>query len=390
MQHWPSCRTRTRNGVTGSLQERRSAHGDTGIGIDDEARRKLFPAFTQADSSTARRFGGTGLGLAISQQIVGLLGGEIGCESTPGSGSTFWFRVPLGLSRLPPEELISTSGPSTAELRLRERGYCRILVVDDSELNQLVVRSQLEELGLEVDVAGNGAEALAALEERSYELVLMDCEMPGLDGYETTGKIRRRQVGNRHTPIIALTGRAMKGDRERCLGVGMNDYLTKPFRRDELIAVLDRWLPPTAAENLAAEVWDRSVPASVPRSDAGTPVLDPERIEMLSKIGRAKGANLLASIAPLFISQGRSRLEQLHQATTRRDAAAIALNAHGLKGSAGNLGATALADLCNEVEVLASQDVQYDFQENLQALEIELQRVEASLRELVPELRENG
>ena len=218
---------------------------DTGIGIAPASQDILFDAFTQADSSTSRRFGGTGLGLAICQKLVQLMGGEIEIESQLGQGSTFHFTVPFlpsldALGRGPREQE-KASGPPIRHRH--EPTKVRLLLAEDNEVNQIVALSQLEALGYPVDAVSNGIEVLEALDRSTYDLVLMDCQMPELDGYETTRRLRRLDTSYRDLPVIAVTAHAMKGDREKCLAAGMNDYIAKPFQQKELISVLDRWLP---------------------------------------------------------------------------------------------------------------------------------------------------
>ena len=212
---------------------------DTGIGISPDELDQLFTPFTQADSSTTRRFGGTGLGLVISQRLVELMGGRIIVDSDPGVGSTFAFSV----------RFLPADGSSTLEEEGRRQasplpvsGPWRILLVEDNPVNQLVVSQQLRALGLEVSSATNGREALEILEREAFDLVLMDCQMPELDGYEATRRIRQREIGGEHLPVVALTAHAMAGDREKCLAAGMDDYLSKPFSVEDFGAVLERWL----------------------------------------------------------------------------------------------------------------------------------------------------
>jgi len=223
---------------------------DTGIGVPFEIQPRLFEAFTQADSSTTRKFGGTGLGLAISKKLVEMMGGRIGMESAPGSGSSFWFVLPFEPAREPTTgeiELDESSTRIARPLLRRPRRSFRILLVEDNPVNQMVALRQLDSLGYRAEAVDDGTLALEALEpgphgQHRYDLVLMDCQMPELDGYETTRRIRRGETGGQHTPIIAMTAHAMKGDREKCLAAGMDDYISKPFRERDLAEVLARWL----------------------------------------------------------------------------------------------------------------------------------------------------
>jgi signal transduction histidine kinase len=215
---------------------------DSGIGIDAETQAHLFKPFTQADSSTSRRYGGTGLGLVICRKLVELMGGEIGLSSRPGRGSTFHFLVVLRPAVGRAAETHAGEAPRPSG----EQGRYRLLLAEDNPINQLVALGQLEALGYRADAAGNGHEVLRAFENEHYDLILMDCQMPELDGYETSRRIRdlESQQARSPVPIVAVTAHAMKGDREKCLAAGMNDYLSKPFRQDDLAIMLARWLEP--------------------------------------------------------------------------------------------------------------------------------------------------
>jgi PAS domain S-box-containing protein len=222
---------------------------DSGIGIARDKLDTIFEPFVQEDGSTTRKFGGTGLGLAISQQLAVLMGGCLGVESTPGEGSTFWFTVSLDKQQFKPEEEATTPlreimSPPSDKLNDRRNPFHRLLLVDDDPINQIVTKSILESSGYLVAVANNGNEAITALETDDYALVLMDCMMPVMDGYETAAIIRDRgsRVINHDITIIALTANAFTEDRNRCLEAGMNDYLTKPINVTDLVAILRKWL----------------------------------------------------------------------------------------------------------------------------------------------------
>lgn len=228
---------------------------DTGIGIAEAERYHIFEPFRQADGSTSRRFGGAGLGLAIAGHLTAAMGGEIGFRSELGQGSTFWCTLPL--RRATGSDTSSATAPAAGQvLTLPPSVRGRVLVVEDSAVNQLVAVAMLRKLGYRVDVAANGLEALDALERTIYAAVLMDCMMPEMDGYEATASIRRRPGAGGSTPIIAVTANVTEGQRERCLAVGMDDYIAKPFTIDEVGAVLVRWIggrrtPGQCAANLA-------------------------------------------------------------------------------------------------------------------------------------------
>jgi len=261
---------------------------DTGIGIPPEKLVHIFEKFTQVDTSTTRQYGGTGLGLTICKHLVELMGGEIGAFSDQDEGSTFWFRLELPLAtadQVAAEQALSsgqetsvyrpaarvdlengentdqTDSPATAtapsgkagaaELSptdwalagfVGENEAARVLLAEDNVFNQKVAELMLQNLGCRVDIASSGEEALQMMDGQSYDMVLMDCQMPILDGFEATSAIRQQEGGDRHTPIIALTANAMRGDREQCLAAGMDDYLRKPITQEALANKLSEWL----------------------------------------------------------------------------------------------------------------------------------------------------
>ncbi|MBY0437789.1 MAG: response regulator [Burkholderiales bacterium] len=223
---------------------------DSGIGISDEAQARLFRAFSQADGSTTRRFGGTGLGLAVSKQLCEMMGGDIGLRSESGKGSTFWFtiRAPIldatqaSTVRADPLPVIPDRAAET--LPPVSRSGPRVLLAEDSAVNAEIARAVLKAAGCRVTAVANGRLAVEAWRSQPFDVVLMDCQMPELDGFGATREIRALEAGaSVRVPIIALTANAMEGDRERCLAAGMDDYLSKPFKRAQLHAVIARWVP---------------------------------------------------------------------------------------------------------------------------------------------------
>jgi signal transduction histidine kinase/DNA-binding response OmpR family regulator len=324
---------------------------DTGIGIAAEARAAVFEPFVQADASTTRRYGGTGLGLAICRKLVGMMGGEIGVESEPGRGSTFWFtaRLAPGLPALPaPAPVTATSaaaageGASAPAARPTWNG-ARVLVAEDDALNQVVVRGMLERRGCVVDIVDTGRSAVDAVHERAYALVLMDGQMPEMDGLAATRAIRSAEPADgRPIRIVALTAAAMRDDRERCIAAGMDDYLTKPLRPEALDAVLERWLgapredsatspPPSSAERLVEAPIDRAVLA-----DLGALLTN--------------GEPVLRQLVATFLGEVPGRLAAIRDAIDHGDAAALRRAAHTLKGSSATLGARDAAVSCAALE----------------------------------------
>lgn len=210
---------------------------DTGIGIDSARLETMFVAFQQADSSISRRYGGTGLGLSIARTLAERMGGQLKGTSRVGIGSTFTLEMPLALSSSPAPRLSGAASPMTTG---KHGG--RILLVEDNLVNQSVMEAMLRSLGFDVGLATDGAEAVELISQQPFDAVLMDCRLPLVDGYEATRRIRQLPQGE-GLPIIALTANVLEGDRERCLAAGMNDYLSKPFKRTDLQLTLRRWLP---------------------------------------------------------------------------------------------------------------------------------------------------
>jgi signal transduction histidine kinase/CheY-like chemotaxis protein len=221
---------------------------DTGIGIAPEQRARIFDDFVQADESTPRKYGGSGLGLGIVRRLIGLMKGELGVCATPGGGATFWFHVDLAAAAAlpaPPPRIAcgECKDPLTGK---------RVLLVEDSAESHTVAAAALRQLGLTVDVAADGADAVSAAAANRYDAILMDIAMPVIDGFEATRRIRRREQGSEEVPIIALTAQVMEGTFEQCLDAGMDDYLAKPVTRDAMAAALRRWIAPKQRRPLSS------------------------------------------------------------------------------------------------------------------------------------------
>jgi two-component system sensor histidine kinase/response regulator len=470
---------------------------DTGIGIPDSARRRLFEAFYQADGSTTRRYGGTGLGLAISRHLAELMGGEIGVESEPGRGSTFWLTARLGReaaadTTAPPElkgkRVLCADGHAASRAALLEQlaawgmrceeaqdaaavlsrsraaaragaaydlwivdsrlpgaeelggalarppvvalaywtaqrgakelwegaaatltkpvreshllaGVCaalgiaapsaglapglgpargprpglRVLLVEDNVYNQQVAKRMLEHLGCRVDIASGGREAITLWARSFPDLVLMDCQMPEVDGYEATAEIRRLERPPRRTPIIALTGNAMAGDMERCKAAGMDDYVPKPVGLQELREALGRWAPAGAAEP------ERAVAPGPPPVDGA---VDPSVLERMRVFQRPGEPDFVAEMIRLFLGEATGRMGALRDAAARADAPAVARAAHNFKSSSGTIGARRLSALCSRLEERARSGDLSGADQELAALEGEMSRVRVELEVL--------
>ncbi len=308
---------------------------DTGIGIPREKQTEIFGAFTQVESATTQAHGGTGLGLTISKRLCELMGGAIGVESEPGKGSAFWFTAVLEKPEGGEEAGLVT--PLLTPLAgVREPIAGRILVADDNAINQRVIAAQLASLGYRADTVETGREALAAIARAPYDLVLMDCRMPEMDGYQAATEIRMQEAGDRRVPIVAVTAQAVRGERERCLAAGMDDYVTKPLTLDGLEEILNRWLGRSAKPDAPAD--------SVSAQDEA-----PVNLEVL---GRASvgDAGLRQELVELFITQNAERLRAIGRALEEGDAEAACREAHTIRGVSGTLGAGKLSDLAGRFE----------------------------------------
>jgi len=324
------------HGPTGDLEQVRFSVRDTGIGIPQDQRKHLFHHFHQVNPSDTREFGGTGLGLAISKRLVELMGGNIGLESEEQKGSTFWFTVPLHRA----DE--SAIPRQVAAVTAHEHVSARILLVEDLEHNRDLARMILTNAGHEVDTAENGAQAVAAVQAKTYDVVLMDVQMPVMDGVTATKKIRELDHPAKHIPIIAMTANVLPRQVQAFGEAGMNDHVGKPFKRAQLLKKLNTWIVRAAA-----------TPSSAPPRDTAS--FDDVRDLM----------------GPEWVKGGLTRLQQQIEETFGEEAAALpdreqlARRAHALASHAAILGFRELAQLCMELEeaCLGGQDLASPFQQ---------------------------
>jgi CheY-like chemotaxis protein len=214
---------------------------DTGIGIPKDKMSRLFQSFSQVDSSTTRRYGGTGLGLAISKKLVEMMGGQIWAESELHKGSTFHFTILADSTFIMHSSIIVSGVPKDNSIGKDQNQFLRILLAEDNAVNQMVMQKMLNKLGYHADVAANGEDVLRSLELKPYDLILMDVQMPEMDGFETTRAIRKHWGSADQPKIIAITAHALEGDREKCLDAGMNDYLSKPVKMSDLEEMLAKY-----------------------------------------------------------------------------------------------------------------------------------------------------
>jgi len=349
---------------------------DSGVGIKKEKQELIFAAFTQADGSTTRQYGGTGLGLTICQELVQAMGGEIWVESTEGKGATFCFTALLAVDH---SHAFHVEKQHTGRSK---QFTASILVAEDNTTNQLVAMGMLEHLGCQVDIVDNGLEAIKAVEKNKYDLIFIDCQMPVMNGYDATENIRKLegQTGENRTPIIALTAQAMKGDREHCLAIGMNDYISKPFTEKQLERILAGWLPGKET------VFPEEISSSGKRrshKEFNFVHIDKRQIDMLKKIQKPGQPDVLVRLLTSFQKSSQEILQSLSRAVTSNDMGMLSQSAHSLKSSSGNFGALHLSKLCRELELFAKENRIADPKYSVEEIETEYEAVVAELKLIV-------
>jgi PAS domain S-box-containing protein len=349
---------------------------DSGIGIREDKREVIFEAFAQADRSTAQKYGGTGLGLAISSQLVSMMGGRIWLESAPGEGSIFHFTASFGLTT--PDKIEPAPESTPVYAPRRRHGGFQVLLAEDNPVNRELVKHFLAKAGHQVEMASGGREALALLENPGrFDLVLMDVSMPDVNGLEAAEAVREkeRQTGA-HIPIIALTAYAMKEDRERCVRAGMDDYVSKPVRAEELLATIEK-----VASRFSIE------PRVRPSLESPAPIVD-EGALMAGVRGDEK---LLSELIELFAEDSSTMLSDMRDAIERSDSSELASSAHAFIGSLGNFAsrrafamARALERKAREGDLESAADMFADLVEETEHLQEALQRIAEKQRARTP------
>ncbi len=344
---------------------------DTGIGIPSEKRHVIFDPFIQVDGSTTRQYGGTGLGLTITAHLVTMMGGRIWVESEPGLGSTFHFTARFGVQSRSANA--SNGGVAASVIRdqvVQTPAVCRrlrVLLAEDNPVNRILAVRLLEKAGHTVAVAGTGREVLVALEREQFDLVMMDVQMPEMDGISATAAIRERERGSgAHLPILALTAHAMNGDRERCLAAGMDDYLSKPIQAKalyEAIARLCRSASDLRRDETLADVTRDGAQASADSADpsgcrlssagADAPTSLVSGFDREAALVLVDGdVGLLRRLIRLFLDDCPKRLQEIRDAVRRGDGAALMQVAHSLKGAVGMFGARIAVEALGQLEAM--------------------------------------
>ena len=359
---------------------------DTGVGIAPEMQEKIFDSFAQEDGTTTRRFGGTGLGLAISMQLVEMMGGQLRVQSEPGKGSVFSFS--LCMREIYEEELTDSartlqSGVFKLKVERPQVGSLtgRILLAEDNAVNQAVALGMLSAMGVSVVVANNGREALDQFLSSAFDVVLMDCQMPEMDGFTATQEIREIELsrGDSRTPIIAVTANASSADRDICIDVGMNDYLSKPYTVDQLFNMLSKYLEPGVPLASAASAPKSMGNLLADSSEDTSVALDPEVLDRLAALQQSGSNDLLARVVDAYRTSSKELMDMLASSIDAKDIEEVRKTAHALKSSSANVGAMVMSGLMLSVEKAAGQ-------QDLETAEQMLPRIVEVYQKVIAEL----
>lgn len=298
---------------------------DTGIGMSQDSQNRIFAAFSQADSSTTRKFGGTGLGLSICKKLANLMNSDLFVKSKLGQGSVFWFDLDMALG----SDIEPLMKGENAKLPVTTGA--RILVAEDNQINQKVILALLGQAGYKPIGASNGREALEIMNREEVDVVLMDCQMPEIDGFQATSEWRKKSEGKSHLPIIALTANATQTVREKALAAGMDDYLSKPVRFEILINAIEKWLIKSKRFETRLDLNKATVAALADPARFGSPELQKEIIK-------------------IFLSQSPAQMDTLSKAASDKDWKTLSNISHTLKSTCGTLGLEKLQELCDQLE----------------------------------------
>ncbi len=346
---------------------------DTGIGIPSDQQKHLFKNFSQVSSEITRQYGGTGLGLAISRKLTEMMNGEIGAESEPGTGSTFRFTIPLTKqqgTRKSRNDLIHLGRQKRANSK-ESKKELSVLLVEDDTINQKITSILLEKEGFKITIAETGVQAIETMRENTFDLILMDVEMPEKNGYDTTREIRAStaKTDSHQIPIIAMTAHAMSGIREKCLAAGMNDYISKPINMPLLNEIIQRFDFSPKAERLVAIDYKPEISDDV--------VIDVKKLQGLKKEVDSR----FEQVVSIFLNSLPQKMQNIRNCLDNGNFDDLQIYAHQLKGSSATFYARQMVALCQQIENLAeeSDPDQGTIIKLLQQLEIEIQRVEEFL-----------
>ena len=337
---------------------------DSGVGIPADKLEKIFDKFTQADGSITRRYGGTGLGLTITRRLVEMFGGKIWVESIEGHGSKFFVRIPLEVALNSKHAAADEKVNGSEKISLDGRSP-QILLVEDNAVNQKVVLAILSKRGFQVEIAANGLEAIAALQKNVFDLVLMDVQMPYMDGIEATRKIRE-ELGLRELPIIAMTAHAMTGDREKCIEAGMNDYVSKPVNPNALVHTIMRYLDFAAGQSVLVIAKAAAMPGVSPLQ-----TIDHGLAARLTD----NDNNLFQGMLLLFLQMAPERLEKIQTAIARNDRSAIEREVRKIRSAAERIAAVSVAESAMRLMEAVQDQCQEDMLSSLIALESQILRL---------------